>query len=469
VPEQFSSLSFRDPDGRVHIVDNRVFRFLRESIASPVVGFVTSAAAQKLVASHQLISSARRSIEEIPASISEPGQWLEHERIWFSSFPFEWAPEMLHAAGVLTLTVAEAALLEGVELKDATPFNVLFSGSQPVFIDVASIQRMNSRQLTWHAYAQFVQSFVLPLLAHRITGMRMEWIFSVKRDGLAPSDLQHLPGLWRFRAGRRYVLLPRLFTSEKAEKPPGAVKKEHDAEVSAYVRRRLYSGLRRDLRSLFPRGPSRSDVTEYRAARAQEEAEQTAAKLGQVKDWLKVLKPRRVLDIGANTGDYSLVAARLGASVVAIDKVPEAISLLYRRCRSESADIQPLVVDLMRPTPPVGWMNAEHKSFVERARGQFDTILFLAVIHHVVINDRVPLRYLLELLADLTASNLLIEFVAREDPNFVRVARGRDQLFLDYTKEAFESEAARFFRIESQLELTGGTRTLYLMRKERDS
>jgi hypothetical protein len=122
-------------------------------------------------------------------------------------------------------------------------------------------------------------------------------------------------------------------------------------------------------------------------------------------------------------------------------------------------------VDLMRPTPSVGWMNAEHASFLERARGQFDTILFLAVIHHVVINDRVPMRHLLQLLADLTASNLLIEFVAREDPNFVRVARGRDQLFWDYTKQAFESEALRFFRIESQLELVGGTRTLYLMRK----
>ena len=58
----------------------------------------------------------------------EAGVW-EHERIPFPSFPYEWPPEMLEAAGSLTLDLAEAALEEGFGLKDATPYNVLFRGA----------------------------------------------------------------------------------------------------------------------------------------------------------------------------------------------------------------------------------------------------------------------------------------------------------------------------------------------------
>jgi hypothetical protein len=65
---------------------------------------------------------------------------LEHERIAFQSFPYEWPPEMLHAAGALTLDLAESALTEGFGLKDATPYNILFRATKPVFVDLLSFE-----------------------------------------------------------------------------------------------------------------------------------------------------------------------------------------------------------------------------------------------------------------------------------------------------------------------------------------
>jgi 2-polyprenyl-3-methyl-5-hydroxy-6-metoxy-1,4-benzoquinol methylase len=464
MPRAFSPLSFRDPDGQLNIIDDRVLRFLRPHSAGPLLQFLETPLAQELVATGQLISSIHRDSADIPLPTTSEGEWLEHEKIWFPSFPFEWAPEMLHRAGLLTLNIVEAMAGEGYELKDATPFNVLFSGSQPIFIDIASIQPMDPVRLTWHAYGQFVQSFLLPLLAYHLTSVRVDSIFVRNRDGLSPTEVDRLPGLWWSKAGRQFVLLPRLFES-KSRVSRGTVNKKADPEAARFIRRRLYRGLRRNLDSLYPSEPRQNDVTEYSRDREAQEAEQTAVKRRVVEGWLERLRPARVLDVGANTGEYSRCAAKMGASVVAIDKVPEAVSLLWRRSFAERTNIQPLVVDLMRPTPAVGWRNAEHASFLDRARGKFDAVLFLAVIHHVVINDRVPLLDLFDLLADLTSEALIIEFVAREDANFVLVARGRDELFSNYTKEMFEAIAAQIFTIEAQEELPGGTRTLYLLRK----
>jgi hypothetical protein len=77
---------------------------------------------------------------------------LEHERIAFQSFPYEWAPEMLYAAGALTLDLAESALAEGFGLKDATLQHSL-SPTKPVFVDPLSFWKTGSQGSILAAHA----------------------------------------------------------------------------------------------------------------------------------------------------------------------------------------------------------------------------------------------------------------------------------------------------------------------------
>ena len=459
----FSAVSFRDPDGCLYVNGDSVLRRMNPQPAQAVLEFLSTAAAADLVRTGRLISSRRLSETETP---HPPGndEWLQHERVWFPSFPYEWPAEMLRGAGLLTLEIAEASLPAGFELKDATPFNILYRGSLPVFIDLLSVQRFDGRSSTWHAYSQFVQTFLLPLLAERITGLPMRSVFSANRDGLTPADVRNLPGLWRSRAGWALVLLPALLERRDANPTPAA-RGEQEMEVAQFVRRRLYRGLRRHLHSLSPREPLPDDVSLYAKDYGQRVPQDAELKMRMIESWLDRVKPRRVLDIGANTGQYSFVAARLGASVVAIDKSPGAIGLLWRRAFAECADLLPLVVDIGRPTAAVGWCNCEHESFLDRASGQFDAVLLLALIHHLMINERAPLESLFDLLATLTRDTLMAEFVSREDENFIRICRGRDRLFQDWTQERFENAAIRRFRIEAREPLPGGTRCLYLLRK----
>ena len=74
----------------------------------------------------------------------EVGAVVRHERLAFPSYPYEWPAEMLHASGLLTLDLALAAFDEGLGLKDATPWNVLFRGPTPVFVDWLSVERRDA-------------------------------------------------------------------------------------------------------------------------------------------------------------------------------------------------------------------------------------------------------------------------------------------------------------------------------------
>jgi len=87
---------------------------------------------------------------------------------------------------------------------------------------------------------------------------------------------------------------------------------------------------------------------------------------------INVLRPTKVLDVGCNTGFYSIQAAKQGAQVVAIDSDRAVVGRLWSAAARDHLDILPLVVDLTRPTPGMGWRNSECASFIERATGHFD-------------------------------------------------------------------------------------------------
>src|SRR5690606_14594705 len=85
----------------------------------------------------------------------DPAAIVEQPRVWFPSYPHEWPAEMLHAAGVLTLDLAETLLDEGLGLKDATPLNVLFNGPHPTLVDLLSIEERDPHISNWQALGQF--------------------------------------------------------------------------------------------------------------------------------------------------------------------------------------------------------------------------------------------------------------------------------------------------------------------------
>ncbi|HSE48891.1 MAG TPA: class I SAM-dependent methyltransferase [Terriglobales bacterium] len=461
--------SFRDPAGRVVLLGDRVLRGVRAEALADLDAFLASPLAQKLLSDGRLVRTT--TVTDAPAELQPlfagAARVVEHERIAFPAYAYEWSPAMLHAAGVLTLELAAALPGAGLGLKDATPYNVLFRGSQPVFVDVLSVERREPRDATWLPYAQFVRTFLLPLLAWKKFKLPLRDVFLAHRDGLEPEDLYRMTGpveRWLPPLLGLVTMPTRLGAKHSADDQTiYQPKLLNDPEQARYVLGAQLRGLRGKLDALAP-AADKSTWSDYMKTHSYSE-QQFAGKEQFVRAALAEVAPKSVLDAGCNTGFFSLLAAeRAGTSVVALDYDPEVVDRVFREARSRQADVLPLVVDLTRPSPATGWRNRECPAWLERARGRFDLVLLLALIHHMLVSERIPLDDVLALAAELTRDAAVVEYVDPADAMFKRLTRGRDALHRELTPAAFEAAAQRRFAIVRKLEQ--GTRTLYLLRKK---
>ena len=473
--------SFRDPNGVLLMLGGRVLRIVTAAGMADLGAFLSSRAAGHwsqsgaLVRTVQLDEGQRR---ELLAQDGVAGLYeslggvaiLEHERIPFPSFPYEWPPELLDAAARLTLDLALDLLPEGLGLKDATPYNILFRGPNPVFIDALSIERRDAGDPTWLAYAQFVRTFVLPLLANRRFGLPLDAALLARRDGLEPEELYRwLRPLQRLHPSvLPLVSMPVWLAARRPPDDASVYRKKllPDPERARFVLEHLLQGLRRTLDAFAPKSAATSAWTGYMEGGNNYTAEQFQAKERFVAKFLEEHAPARVLDVGCNTGHFSFLAARRGASVVAIDYDPAAAASVWRTARAEKLDVLPLVVNLARPTPAMGWNNREWPSFLDRARGAFDAVFMLAVVHHMLVTERVPLDAILDLAADLTTRLLVVEFISPEDSMFRRLVRGREELFRGLDAGKFEEACKRRFDILEMQHADGATRWLYVLRRK---
>jgi hypothetical protein len=172
--------SFRDPGGSVSVTHDRVIRTVFPAGIANLDACLGSLAARRLVESGDLVATTVVNVDPSPTGRA----FVEHPRIPFISYPCEWPSAMLHAAARLTLRLCSALLDEGLGLKDATPFNILFHGPRPVFVDVLSIEQREPLDPIWLADAQFARTFLIPLLLNRRISYPMQALFLSHRDGL---------------------------------------------------------------------------------------------------------------------------------------------------------------------------------------------------------------------------------------------------------------------------------------------
>jgi SAM-dependent methyltransferase len=448
--------------------------------AAEFEAFLLTPSARRFLARRQLVQTRRLPPVEVTALL-ESSKWqplfaapgpdavFEHELIPFRNYPYEWAPEMLWEAGRLTLELAQSSLPDGYGLKDATPYNVLFRGSDPVFIDAPSFEPRTAGDPVWRPYGQFVRTFLLPLLVNQRWGLRLADVFTTHRDGLEPQDVYRLCGPFE-RIKPRMLSLVSMPTwlrgkaradGEQLYQPRVLA----NAEKARFIVQSLLKQLQRSLDSLKPPARKASAWSDYMATHTYTEPA-FAAKEKFVDALLEEHPPRRLLDLGANTGHFSLRAAKTGAEVVAIDLDPVCVGALWQRAREQNLPVLPLVVDFSRPSPPLGWRNRECPSFLNRATGAFDAVLMLALVHHLLVTERIPLDEILRLAAELTTSLLVVEFIPPEDVMFRQLARGREKLHVGLNHEVFERACAAHFDIVKSVLLPGTQRRLYGLKRK---
>jgi ribosomal protein L11 methylase PrmA len=453
--------SFRDPDSRVVSADGRILRLLTKRGLADWRAFSATPLFAALVEEGKLVGTREAADAPALGGLHDGvAGVLEHDRVPFVSYPYEWSFGMLRDAALLQLELVRRAVEAGLMLKDSTPYNVQFRGARPVFVDVGSFEPLREGE-PWAGYRQFCMLFLYPLLLEAWKGVPFQPWLRGSIDGIMPQELRSLLSARdRFRRGAltHVVLHARLERSYeerdadlKGELKAAGFRKEL---ILANVKKleKLVGGLtRRGGESAWSGyGPTTTYSDEDAERKARFVAEAVAAE-----------RPRVVWDLGANEGRHARIAAETAAHVVALDADEVVVDRLYETLKAEGAGtILPLTMNLADPSPGLGWRGLERRSLPDR--GTPDLALCLALVHHLSISGNVPVVEVVEWLRSLGAS-VVVEFPTPDDPMVARLLRRkREHDHPDYRRDWFERCLAERFDVARTEELASGSRVLYL-------
>ncbi len=451
--------SFRDPDGYMFEYERELYRAVNLSYKPAYDHLLSSGLYQKLVNLGLMVS-----FEEMePSKFAIPGLYkvLKPERIRFISYPYEWAFSMLKDAAILTLEIQRLALEYGMSLKDASAFNVQFQNGKPIFIDTLSFELYPINR-PWIAYRQFCQHFLAPLALMARIDHGLNRMFIIHIDGIPlPLAAKMLPYRSRFSLG----LYLHIYLHAKAQK-----KYEHSnilvsgdkRKFSLRTLKALIEGLKVTLQNQRWK-PCRTQWNAY-TDEGMHPIEYIDFKTRVISGWLDEVKPVTIWDLGANTGHYSRIAVQKGINVISFDLDPACVEKNYSIARkNKETNILSLLLDLLNPSPSLGWGDTERISFSKRAKP--DLIMALAIVHHLAISSNIPLELIASQFASL-ANRLIIEFIPKEDAKVQFLLHNREDIFPNYTHVNFEKIFSEHYKIEQRITSECNQRILYLMTKE---
>jgi len=397
----------------------------------------------------------------VAADISPaPSGWaavLEHDRVPFVSFPFEWTFGMLQDAAILHLELLLEALTGGMTTKDGTAYNVQWRGTSPVFIDISSFTPASGGP--WEGYRQFCETFLNPLLIQAYRGVDFQPWLRGRIEGIPTGHTRRLlSGRDMLRRGVfKHVVLHDALQRRSTSGAQAAKQNLREAGFGAGLTRSTVTELVRLVRDLGWR-PRSSSWTRYADERPYSE-EDLDSKTKFVQKAVGDAAPRLVWDLGCNDGTFSLAAAPYAEYVVAMDADHATVERLYRSLRKAGErKVLPLVVNLADPSPALGWRGRERRPLSDRGRP--DVVLCLALVHHLSINANIPLEEIVSWLHSLQA-RVVVEFVDRTDPMVQRLLANKAIKHEDYTAARFEDLLARRFAFRRRAELSTGARRLY--------
>lgn len=460
LPQQvFDPGSFRDRSARVALRDGLIFRSLKSSALEEWNWVSSKPFFQRAMIAQQIVSTRLIDQEECAVSDSEFIATLQHDRLPLITWPYEWCFSMLRDAALLQLELMSRSLQDDCILKDASAYNFQFRGTQPVLIDTPSIVRLKPGT-PWDGYRQFCQMFLYPLMLQAWKGIHFQPWLRGSLEGITPEqfskvlswfDLVRSGAITHVWLHARLQLVAETSVSTSSSLQTHGFNKQMIQNNVAGLER-LVSRLHwKAARSVW----SEYDNVEGPVSRDGHDKEAFIEQVCVSGQW------KTVWDLGCNKGRYSRIAAKHAELVVAMDADHLTIDQLYQSLRKEqNRVIVPLVTDLSDPSPGLGWRGLERSPLEQRS--QPDLVFCLALIHHLVIGQNLLLGDVLRWLASLQAT-VVIEFVDRDDEQVRRLLRNRSDVFSDYNRDEFTRLIGSLFRVQRQLELSSGTRTLYLL------
>jgi len=423
---------------------------------------------------------------------------LEHERIPFITYPHEWPATMLKDAALFHIGLFIQLEKYGLILKDWHPYNILFKNTDPVFIDFLSIIPIDALK-----NVDYLNPLHTPLFFGSIWDTHAKYLFEMYQRMYLPFILLPLELMVqkKYNQARKRMLQTTLNASTTTISPHEVFgfnifkrvlfgERESIKKISlinrAHFSHKFFKFLIRELNHLDIKPASSDYVKYYELKNENFDFKPTAEwtnKQVVVYNTIQQLKPLTVLDVACNTGWFSILAAKNGCEVVAIDIDEASINWLYEYVKTEHLTILPLVIDITRSNEEIFPIVQNESIYQKRLtkstpliksvenRLQCDMVLVLALIHHLALGQNMSFTQLFKILGILSKKYLILEFVPKNDdliisdPDFFPAYKLDPNSFEWYTLENLVNELKKVFKTIEIVDSYPETRKLLICKK----
>lgn len=452
--------SFRDPAGSLFYYEGVLYRQINNSYTENYDLLFSSGLYQKLVEKKYLIEHKEiRNLEE-----GDVYKIIQPEAIPFISYPYQWCFSQLKEAALLILKIQKIALDYGMSLKDSSAYNIQFFKGRPILIDTLSFEK-NKEKEPWIAYKQFCEHFLAPLYLQAKIDVSLNKLLINYIDGI-PLSLTNklLPLKYKFNVSSFIHLYLHNLSQKKYNNLSLKTKK-----INKQFKKKDHYALISSLESAIVGLKLKQGKTVWTNYMENETCPSYSSKAMLSKKeiisvFLDKQKVEYLWDIGTNNGEFSKLAAKKGVFCLAFDSDHTAIEKLFSDVNEEEIkNILPLVEDLSNPSPSIGWQNKEREALLKNNKP--DCIFALALIHHLVITNNLPLFKIVNFFAS-QCKYIVIEFIPKDDKQIKLMLSLREDIFTDYSQKNFELEFKKSFDIISKHNIKDSLRVLYIMKRK---
>jgi len=431
-----NSGSFRDNRGNIYENDSKIYRSITAEGKSQYEFIRDSKIIEKSTKNGFLITTHEVDKKILNIQDDNIAYVVEHKRIPFISYPYEWSFEQLKEAALLHLNFHIYLLKKNFTLRDASAYNIQFIGSQPIFIDLLSIDKYKENEF-WYGYKQFCMQFLNPLLLRSKVGVYHNDYFRGTLEGITSYDLSRMLSYKKFLS---LNLFSHVYLHARAHKLENVKKTKSQKKIKSKLSKRAYLAILEQLeRWISNLKPVKKDLTIWEKYSSNNTYTNNEKKIKSqvIFDFCKKIKPDVLIDLGCNDGEYSEIAINGGAKyVIGYDFDQKAIDNAFQKSKKQKLPFLSLYLDASNPSPSIGWNQNERYGF--KQRNIADAVLALAFEHHLVIGKNIIMSECLEWITSI--SNLgIIEFVQKNDPTIKEMLNYREDIFQNYNEDNFSN------------------------------
>ena len=451
--------SFRDPCGYIFSKNNQIFRVINKNYKAEYTHLMQSGLYKELISKGLLIKHQEVFFDNIVYKIIKP------QLIQYISYPYEWSFNQLKDVALAALKIQKTALKFSMSLKDCSAYNFQFINLKPVLIDTLSFEKYKLGS-PWIAYKQFCQHFLAPLVLAYYKDIRLNNLLKHYLDGI-PLDLAS-----KLLPISTYFKLPLLINIHLHAKSQRyySQKKQLVQIKKLSIRKMAKNSLLAliDNLAVAINGLSWKEDYSFWDNYYNDNSYSKKSfdnKISIFKKYLSLCSSsKNLLDLGSNSGIFSFIASKSGLDTVALDYDYSCIDRIYLIAKEKKYhNILPVINDLSNPSGNLGWNFQERSSLKDRFAS--DIALALALMHHLIIGNNVPLNDCVSFINDLTRKYLIIEYVPIHDFQVQEMIKFRRN-YHTYTESDFVQAFTKKFKIIKKLNISQQSdRVMYLMKK----